>query len=59
MAREGWAMAYRRYLDYETGEARPFKARMLAAELDARAARRGIWRGRFDRPDVWRRANRR
>lgn len=31
--------------------------RYTAAEAEARAARRGIWRGEFERPDAWRRAN--
>jgi endonuclease YncB( thermonuclease family) len=59
MARAGWAVAYRRYLDYEDGEARPYKGEILAAEAEARAARRGIWQGRFDLPEIWRRAQRR
>ncbi len=41
----GWAVAYRRYShDY------------VAAELEARKARRGMWRGTFDKPWVWRAA---
>jgi endonuclease YncB( thermonuclease family) len=31
--------------------------RYAAAEAEARAARRGIWRGEFERPEAWRRAN--
>lgn len=39
----GWALAYRRYsLDY------------VDAETEARRARRGMWRGRFEKPWVWR-----
>ena len=39
----GWALAYRRYSkDY------------VAAENEARKARRGIWRGTFVKPWVWR-----
>jgi endonuclease YncB( thermonuclease family) len=59
MVRAGWAVAYRRYLDYAGGEARAYKPAILAAEDEARAAGRGIWRGRFDRPDIWRAARRR
>lgn len=41
----GWAVAYRRYSrDYVT------------AEWAARRARRGMWRGTFDKPWVWRAA---
>jgi len=45
MVRRGAAVAYidRRYLAYEQ---------------EARAARRGIWAGAFERPEDWRRANR-
>lgn len=57
LAREGWAVAYRRYLDYPEGDARAYKAALLAAEAEARVARRGIWQGRFDLPETWRRAN--
>lgn len=40
---EGWALAYRRYsLDY------------VDEEASARAARRGVWRGRFVEPWDWR-----
>lgn len=39
----GWALAYRQYsLEY------------VDAEREARKARRGIWRGRFVKPWVWR-----
>ncbi len=39
----GWAMAYRRYgSDY------------IEAEDEARAAKRGIWAGRFTTPEEWR-----
>lgn len=48
MVREGWAIAYKRHgLDH------------AAAENEARAAKRGIWQGRFERPEAWRNANRR
>lgn len=43
MVASGWAVAYRRYAsDYVGDEAR------------ARAARAGLWEGRFERPDLWR-----
>jgi endonuclease YncB( thermonuclease family) len=39
----GWALAYRRYsMDY------------VDAEDEARKARRGMWRGRFEKPWAWR-----
>jgi endonuclease YncB( thermonuclease family) len=39
----GWALAYRQYsMDY------------VDAEDEARKARRGLWRGRFTKPWVWR-----
>lgn len=39
----GWALAYRQYsMDY------------VHAETEARKAKRGIWRGRFEKPWVWR-----
>lgn len=47
MVHMGHAIAYRRY-------SRDF----VANEEDARKARRGIWRGRFQAPWDWRRANR-
>ena len=47
MVRAGWAIAYTR--------PGPDHA---AAEDEARAAGRGIWQGRFQRPEAWRRANR-
>lgn len=47
MVRQGWAIAYRRHgVDH------------VAAEEDARSARRGIWQGPFTRPEDWRNANR-
>ena len=42
----GWALAYRQYsTDY------------VAAENQARKARRGMWRGTFVNPWMWRTAN--
>lgn len=52
----GMAVAYRRYLDWPDRSARPHKAAYLAAESAARTARRGMWAGRFDLPEIWRRA---
>jgi endonuclease YncB( thermonuclease family) len=44
MVREGWAIAYRRHsLDY------------IGLEGEARRAKRGIWSGRFEEPEKWRR----
>lgn len=43
MVANGWAVAFTRYSqDYVTEEAA------------AKAERRGLWQGRFERPDVWR-----
>lgn len=47
MVRSGWAIAYRRH----GGD-------HVAAEADARKARRGIWQGRFEAPEDWRNARR-
>jgi len=47
MVRAGWAVAYTRHgLDH------------AAAQDEARAARRGIWQGRFVQPEQWRSAHR-
>ena len=44
---EGWAVAYRQYSsDYDE------------EELRAKMARRGLWRGSFEMPELWRRARR-
>ncbi|MGC6517270.1 MAG: thermonuclease family protein [Candidatus Puniceispirillaceae bacterium] len=46
MVRAGWAVAYRRYsTDYVQDEA------------EARKAKRGLWAGRFEMPEAWRRNN--
>ena len=43
MVRQGWAIAYRQHgLDY------------VAAESQAKKARRGIWQGQFETPEDWR-----
>ena len=44
MVREGWAVDYTRYSH----------GRYAAEEAEARAAKRGIWRGSFDRPETFR-----
>ena len=46
MVRSGWAVAYRRYSrDY------------IADETDAKSAKRGLWAGKFEMPEAWRRKN--
>ncbi len=52
MIRQGWAVAYRRYLP------EPLRPAYLAAEAEAKGARRGIWRGKFIVPSKWRRGDR-
>ena len=47
MVRSGWAIAYTRHGQDHA-----------AAEAEARAARRGLWQGRFQAPEAWRNANR-
>ena len=47
MVRAGWAVAYTRHGQDHA-----------AAQDEARAARRGIWQGTFQRPEAWRNANR-
>ena len=43
LVRQGWAVAFRQYSrDY------------VAQEAEARAARRGLWQGRFEDPGAWR-----
>lgn len=58
MVQGGHAVAYRRYLDWRDGSPRPHKAAFLAAEDEARRARRGLWQGRFTLPEEWRAARR-
>lgn len=48
MVREGWALDYRRYSD----------GAYAHAERRARSARRGIWSGRFEEPERFRRRHR-
>ena len=52
MIRQGWAVAYRKYLP------EPLRDTHLAAEAEAKGARRGIWRGKFIVPRKWRRGDR-
>ena len=47
LVREGWALAYRRYSTAYVGE-----------QADAKAAKRGVWRGEFVPPWDWRRGDR-
>ena len=47
LVREGWALAFRRYSTAYVGE-----------ESEAKAARRGLWRGEFVQPWDWRRGRR-
>jgi endonuclease YncB( thermonuclease family) len=54
----GAAVAYRQYLDYRGGKPRAYKARMVAAEEKSQSTKAGIWRGRFVRPDLWRKGER-
>ena len=46
MVRDGWAVAFVRY-----------SRRYVSDERTARNARRGLWRGRFIMPALWRRMN--
>ncbi len=50
MLRDGWAFAYRRFLDDVAGK----KDAYLAAEAEAKSAKRGIWQGDFVLPSDWR-----
>ena len=52
MIRQGQAVVYERYL------AKELRASYLAAETEARTARRGIWAGDFIEPAKWRRGER-
>ena len=49
---QGWAVAYRQYLPA------PLKSAYLAAEAGAKAAKRGLWQGKFIVPNAWRRGGR-
>ncbi len=48
MVRAGWAVEYKRYSD----------GRYTAEENEAKAARRGLWQGRFIEPAKWRKGER-
>ena len=52
MLLQGHAIAYRRYLPDE------LRASYLAAEAEAKKAKRGIWAGAFVEPSKWRRGER-
>ena len=43
MVRQGWALAYRQH-----------GREYIGAEAEAKASRRGIWQGRFEKPEDWR-----
>lgn len=58
MVREGWAVAYRQYLDYRDHTPHRWKSDIIAAEEEARGGKRGIWRGTFQMPWEWRKAKR-
>jgi endonuclease YncB( thermonuclease family) len=49
MVASGWAIA--------VAEARRGQARYGVAEAQARSARHGLWDGRFETPETWRRAH--
>lgn len=44
LVRRGWAVEYKRYSD----------GRYAGVESEARAAKRGLWAGRFEAPSAWR-----
>ncbi len=46
MVADGWALAYRQH-----------EHRYVKDEVAAQAARRGIWQGTFEQPELWRRIN--
>jgi len=46
LVRSGWALAYRHY-----------SKEYVSAELEAKYHKRGIWKGRFQKPWIWRREN--
>jgi endonuclease YncB( thermonuclease family) len=52
LVRQGWAVAYRKYLPAELAPA------YLAAEAEAKEAGRGLWAGEFIMPSKWRRGKR-
>ena len=49
---QGWAVVFRRFLPDS------LKGAYLAAEADAKAAKRGLWQGKFIVPSKWRRGGR-
>lgn len=48
MVRLGWAIAYVKH-----------SAAYLDEEMEARKSKRGLWQGRFERPETWRNSHRR
>ncbi len=48
MVRAGWAVEYRQFS----------RGAYAAAEVEARTAKRGLWAGTFEAPDLWRAATR-
>lgn len=58
MVRDGFAVAYRQYLDYKDHTPRSWKNELIAAEDEAKSARRGLWRGPFQTPWEWRASKR-
>ena len=48
LVRQGWALDYRQYS----------KGRYAAGEAEARAGRRGVWAGEFQKPWTWRKQKR-
>lgn len=54
IVRAGWGIAYRYYL-HQVPE---LKQTFIDAEEEAKAAKRGIWQGKFVEPSKWRRGER-
>lgn len=52
LLRQGWLVAYPQYLP------RSLKKSYLAVQAEAKAAKRGIWKGRFIPPNRWRKGAR-
>jgi endonuclease YncB( thermonuclease family) len=52
LLRQGWVVAYPQYLP------RSLKKSYLSVQTEAKAAKRGIWKGRFILPNRWRKGGR-
>jgi endonuclease YncB( thermonuclease family) len=52
LIRQGWAIVFRRYVPAELKES------YIAAEDEAKAAKRGMWQGKFITPSKWRKGER-